>query len=275
MINFTKYKNYLQFVRNSQDQWGFIDGQSGDSLLFTGLASVIPNLSVNLRAAMDPDTGRWARRPLSYGDCYPTVSKSQISRDMLLGVLYSAYYNKDLELSESVIKYAFKHFGVMGKGVISRTLISLPLLSTAAWISYKLGGPKRRLLRKIPYIGQNSLKGFEAHLQVLHTLLREDLGTPDSSKYRERYYLEHVGREPDNALFLYACGFTGLAEAALDEEKHFPTDRAPNTKDRSEGYLWQRDSGTDWEPSDERPAIRHSGLDYLFVAWLLLKDDIP
>lgn len=189
---------------------------------------------------------------------------------MILGVLYSAYYNKDLQLSESIVKYAFKHFGIMGKGVLSRTLITLSLLSTAAWVSYKLGGRPRKWLRCIPYIGGNNVKGFEAHLQVLHLLLRKEMNTFDSKNYKSKYFSSHVVRNPDNALFLYACDYLALAEDALDNEKLFPVDRPPNSRDRKEFYLWQREKEKDWLPSDVKPAIRHAGLDYLFVSWLIL-----
>src|SRR5690606_36989106 len=89
-------------------------------------------------------------RMVSYRIFFPLVSweeivkenwykGSTISRDMLLGLAWYAWCNKRLDISEGVIKYALKNWGVMGEGDPARTNIMPNLFSTFCWISYRLG----------------------------------------------------------------------------------------------------------------------------------------
>ena len=271
MINVEKFKYYKMQCRvMHQDVYGFLG--TCDSLLFTGLLGTVPGTNIDLLHARD-SKGAWHRRPMVYG-CYPHQSKSTISRDMLLGVLYWAYYNKRCDVVDDLIDYSFKHFMVMGKGPLSRTLMSPSLLSTAAWISYRLGGPSRKWLRAIPYMGGEKLTGFEAHLQVLHLLLRKQLKTDDCYKYQRRWINYHLNRCPTNPLFLHAAGFNALAMDELDNPKLWPVDRLPTTRNRKEPWLFQRDTDTDdWKPAVKgTPVETHSGADYLFLVSMILRD---
>jgi hypothetical protein len=265
-----KFNLYLELIKSQQDANGFIESHECDSLLFSSLVGCVPGVKVNIDAAMGAP-GQWFRRPLALGECYSCgKSKSTISRDMLLGLAWYAYFNKRLDISEGVIKYAFTHGFVMGKGVLSRTLMTPALLATFAWVSYKLGGPSRGWLRWIPADLGAKVDGYKAHLQVLHILLRKTLSGKWSKQDQKT-----VGRlqldEPLNPLFS-ACNASLIAneeiEEVLDCENWWPSDRLPNSQDRKAQWLPMRSYGKDWKPSPGEWKV-HSGGDYLFIKWLL------
>lgn len=263
-----KFNLYSQLVKAHQDKNGFIDYANCDSLLFSALLGCVPNTNVNINAALNPVTGMWHRRPLDYPECYDCKeSKSTISRDQILGLAYFAYYNKRLDISEQLINYALTHWFNMGKGDKARTMLTPALLSTLAWISYRLGGPNRFWLRWIPMAETTLTEGYQAHLSVLHILLRNEL----TKKSKCINVLKHhANKEPMNPLFVYAVGDTETALNILSNESFWPTNRLPTSKGRKEAWLPQRNYGTDWKAA-KGPEVTHSGADYLFMTWLITR----
>lgn len=259
-----RFDLYRQLIKPLQDRYGWVDF-SDDGLLFNGLLSCVPGVSVDVRAAYDPTTGRWGRRPNTYPH-YPETSDSTISRDMLLGVAWSAWVNKDLRMSESVITYALEHGLKMGDGSLSKVFISPGLLATFAWISYRLGGPSRPWLRWIPATHTKPiLKDYQRHLQLLHLALRGRLEGRDLVRDVAQSY----GIDPastSNALVAVFENYSRLASCMLEL---FPTGRLPTTRDHAEPWLWQRDYGDDWKPDLNNPEKEHSGADFLFCYGLL------
>jgi hypothetical protein len=177
-----KKEQYLQLVAdNSLDSNGFIEHDKCDSLLFSCLLGATGMLPFDALAARNNDHG-WHRRPLGYGECYPQHSKSTISRDMLLGVAFYCRFQERDDIAMDVIRYALKHLGVMGKGVLSRTLMSPSLLGTFALIVKKIQGDKTpfwvKVLSKIPLLTPNikKLADYEKHLFALHYYLRRRSG---------------------------------------------------------------------------------------------------
>lgn len=268
-----KYYTYLGLVKTAQDQDGFVEGNECDSLLFTSLVGSIPSISVDIDKAFNSKDGTWHRRQITKS-CFPDNSKSTISRDMLLGLAWYSWYNKRLDISEQVIKYALSHFGIMGKAVNTKTLLSRcfigpGLLSTFAWISYRLGGPSRAWLRWIPADYGHNLRGFQAHLQVLHILLRAKLSCKMSESDR-RKLKNHASRQKRNPLFQYAVGNNNQAIFWLLNEQWWPETDLPSRKDRKSQWLPMRDDGPDWAGTTDNPDHKHSGGDFLFVAGLVL-----
>lgn len=291
----SKYKTYLKLSKSQQDASGFIETQECDSLLFSGLLGCVPGTKVNIDAANDSE-GRWLRRPVAHPPCYDCNIKwnlkdrlsqmyqswkqdgfdkeklkkifekgnSSISRDMLVGLAWYAYYNKRLDISESVIKYALSHKLIMGEGTPTRTFMTPGLLSTYAWISYRLDGPSRWLIRHIPQSESKSVVGFQAHLSVLHILLRNKL--TGKNKY-QNVLLHQAKRQPNNALFQFAAGYVDAAKMLLANEIWWPATRLPTARDRDAQWLFQRDYGEDWEPYASTKV--HSGADFLFCYWLV------
>lgn len=264
-----KHENYLSWIKAVQDRDGFIESSECDSLLFSGLVGCVPGIQIDLDKAFDRASGQWHRRPCDR-PCFPEHSKSTISRDMLLGVLWYAYFNKRLDITEQLIKHALRNFGLMGQAVdlkttVGRCLISPGLLSTAAWISYRLGGPSRPWLRYLPQSESSSVIGFQAHLSVLHILLRQLVtGKKTYGKILEKHY----NRNSFNPLFCAAVGRYDEARTILMHEAVWPKDRLPTSEDRKEPWVLQREYGKDWWPTIG-PAHTHSGGDFLFCHWLI------
>lgn len=273
-----KFDLYLKLFKEKQDLNGFILTDKCDSLLFSCLAGCVEGIEVNVAAAQR--SGQWFRRPLEYTtqvnlgeivssgypECYECGgSKSTISRDQLLGLAWYAWCNKRLDISEGVIKYALAHFGIMGKGVISRTFIGFGILSTFAWISYRLGGPSRYWLRILSAdLGITAgVVGFAAHLQVLHVHLRSEItGNQRDRELAIKIAHVHALRtEHNNTYFNYVANVIG---SLLQYNELFPEDRLPTEMDRVSGWLWERDPGLDWQPTEDN--TEHTGGDFLWAA---------
>ena len=274
----TKYYKYLKLLPVTQDKHGFIYTDHCDSLLFSGLLGCLPDVGVNIDAALDPETGMWHRRPIE-NPCYdcknnkPSGSKSSISRDMLIGLAWYAWHNKRLDISEQVIKYALKNWGFMGCAVDITTLwgrcqIMPALFSTFCWISYRLGGPSRAWARWIPADVGGRVTDYQAHLQVLHILLRQQL-SGKITKTEQSSLNYQASRQPDNPLFLYAVGRYIEAMEKLATESLWPSDRLPRKSDRKTEWIPMRDQGSDWEGAITRDLKVYSGGDFLFVWWLI------
>jgi hypothetical protein len=254
----SKINLYKELLISDKD--GFIDSEHCDSLLFSALVGCVPGIKVDIDEAFNGKT--WERRQCK-NPCFPEHSKSSISRDMLLGLAWYAYYNKRLDISESVIKYALSNSFVMGEGLKSRTIITPGLLATYATISYKLGGPNRFWLRWIPGGITKGQTGYQAHLQVLHGLLLKNINkTNKYDKVLEDYYQ----KSPNNPLFTIASNHKKEAEASLMNEAWWPNDRLPTSKDRKPQWLMERDE-SEWAPSDDGKI--HPGADFVFASWLL------
>jgi hypothetical protein len=254
------YKGLLNAV---QDSDGFIDTDHCDSLLFTGLLGSVPGVTVNIRQARE-ESGRWQRRPLTYEACFPDHSKTTISRDMLLGVLWYAFTHRDLELVENLWSYGQAHSWIMGDG--QRDIVWMPdFQSTVAQLIYKLGGADHRE-RLVPLVWPPKQVGFRAHIIALHILLRNQIyGTIELTG--KQFLKEQADRQPRNPLFQCANGNTASALEVLLDSRYWPTDRLPTSDDRCEGWLPQRDFGDDWVPCEGDR--QHSGGDFLFNASLL------
>lgn len=259
-----KHKLYLDLLPSQQSRYGFIDADRCDSTLFSALVGCVPDTHVNIHAARRGD--QWFRRPLYLPECYASGgATSEISRDMFAGLAWLAWADRDSSIAESVCDYALGHFGVMGRGKLSQTLMSPSLLNTFAWISCKLGGKSYPLLRLLPCYISAELTGYQRHLAVLHALLRRKMGL----KVDHAIFLKAAYRQPDNPLFNYAAGFPEAAESQLLKEQLWPANRLPTNRDRSESWVLQRDWGDDWLP-DRGPLTKtFSGGDFLFVSALL------
>ena len=207
------YVNRLKYLIDND---GFISGCDG--LLFTALAGTIPGISLDITKFRD-SSGQWFRKPISEPECLSCgESKSTISRDMLLGVLFYALHHKRRDIIDQVINYALKHFGIMGKAedlkmTIGRCLMTPGLLSTFSWASYSLGGPSRPYLRYLPCPIPTNLKGFQAHLAVLHAHMRQYCGAGDYSEVIKAY----SDKAPYNALFQVLAGNKNKARIILND----------------------------------------------------------
>ena len=258
---------YWELSEAHRNEYGFVP--KCDSLLFSSLSKVA-GYDVDIEAA--EDDGRWYRR--TEKDCFDTESStSDVSKDMYIGLLWATWYEKDTSRLERLIAYGKSEDWKVGRGPLGETFITPSLRQTIAEMLKALGGKKHGTMLRYPHFWPKQY-GYQAHLQVLHILLRKKmLGavTKEEVKRIDDYYR----RNPRNALFSFAyhCftdgDYSETAEILLDE-KLFPKDRLPTPQDRCENYLWQRDLGKDWEPC-KRQGI-HDGVDLEFVTALILEE---
>jgi hypothetical protein len=187
---------------------------------------------------------------------------------MILGVMYWAVSRRNVDILEDIWAYGESRSWVMGNGrwVGIDTVMNPLWISTLAEAIYRLGGENHYVWREvIPFIGE--AVDYPAHLQVLILLLRKDLGIVDTNA--PDIFRAHAKRQPKNALFQYAAGCPKQAEELLLNSAWWPEHRLPTASDRKASWLFQRDFGHHWEPTDSTE--EHHGGDFLFLANLLIK----
>lgn len=242
---------YLQHADEAKDKDGFIH-LGCDSVMFTALY-VAAGGSANVTAA-EGEPGQWFRTPAH--DCYDQAeAASDISEDMLLGLMTWFWQTHNVSEAQKMLDYARANSYIMGRGDLTRTIMRPPLASTLKAI---LGAETH----------EAALTGYEAHLQVLHTLL--DSSILGASSAGIATLKSQAERQPRNALFqaayhLYTDGDQTAAGLILADDGLWPPDRLPTEKDRCEEYLFQRDDDPrDWSPCDQGQGP-HSGTDLIFT----------
>lgn len=266
-----KYNRYLELIKDVQDGSGFIETIRCDSLLLSALSGT-GGAPVELRSARNSE-GQWFRRPLNYPECYANgESKSTISRDMILGVMWYAWARQDLEIAQSLYDYATDHNLVMGQGVPSRTILSPMFYGTLALIVDKLGGESSKTIRKIPALFDNNLSGYEIHLQELHLALRAEIlgGASDKELASFKQYSE---KDPKNPLLQaiyhkYSDGNQSKAISLLLSD-YWPQGRLPTSRDRCDEWVVSQDRGKNWEPCKSKKKETYSGGELLFIYYFI------
>ena len=258
---------YAKAFERHQESHGFISDNC-DSLLFSSLlaATSVPN--INIMAARD-DSGAWHRQPDKR--CYPQDSKSEISRDMLLGVIFWAVHSGQAKVLEEMYQYGKDHQWIMGDGDKTRTVFTADMIETLEESLAYLRG--QAIKPQSYYFVALPTAGYASHLQTLHILIVGKIrGKIQANLFQALQ--ANLKRNPGNGLFQYAVAkySTGLMTnpiATLLDESIFPSDRLPTTKDHCTEYLWQREAGSDWAPCLDREVKEHNGADFLFLYGLL------
>lgn len=240
-----------------------------DGLLFRSLASVGGNSNINvMEHYKDP---LWHRSPDN--DCSNTTT---ISRDMIVGLLWWVWRTKNVEVASQLKQYAEEHALKMGEGDL-RVYLTPQLYNTLFYIHKRLTGSNKD--STLPTIWDAGLDGYQAHIQMLHILLRAEIELYVQSKELEVIKAMYE-REPDNALFAYAyskfvSGNYDRLVAHLASMPQFPNDRLPTSQHRCTEWLWQRVStSNDWKPCVDKQEA-YSGGDFLFIAKLILDEIKP
>lgn len=231
-----------------------------DSLGFTSLCKLSGGcVDANIfDAEVD---GMWYRSPDH--QCFDTgESASDTSKDMITMLLPYLYQTGDKDALKRIRSYGNSHGWVFGRGPISRTYMTPPIV---AMIQRMIDGTGELL-----GISEES-RGFERNLDAITALSTAMVkgSMPDNIYLKIKGYAED---QPNNALFQaiknrYDSGDQSQTIGILMNENLFPSDRLPSTLDRCEGYLWQRDEDNiDWKPC--QPQVDHDGTDFLFAAWV-------
>jgi hypothetical protein len=261
------YRSQLPGVLDAD---GFPNVDKCDSTMEAGLLAAA-GVPVNLVAAEDPTKpGRWYRRPVQYPECWSaSESRSTISRDMLLGVLWGAWRTGDLALLERMWDYGSARNWVMGDDSVGglHTVMNPNMVRLLADTIYALGGTNHASARLIPFDWSADILDFEAHLQVLQMALAGEVsgGLPAGALP----ILEaHAARSPANPLYhavlhRYTDGDQSVAEALLLDSSAWPDNRLPTSADRCDHWVVQREPGDDWAPCDA--GRTHTGGELLFI----------
>lgn len=268
-----KYQDYLEW---NEEHTRPLDGwvnTSFDATLFTGLRCTYAPVDLS-QAEEQP--GRWHRRDLSHkarwNDINPqtgqTYSKSQISRDMLLGVAWCAWAREDSDMACRVLDYADANDNVMGPGDPSRTIISKDLKDTFRVICGTLRA------EDAPAVNVSGIEqGYERHLAALHLLLRSDM-TGKVSTLQKSWAGLAAKSQAHNPLYALLdarlnTGDYSETERLLLDDKYWPHWRLPDSSDYCDEWIVQRDMGPDWKPCSGK-VEKWGGGDWLFIARFLV-----
>lgn len=273
-----KFEIYKDLSSRRRDPWGWNTDDKCDGLLFNCLWSLC-GIDVDIMKAQDKK-GKWHRHPAM--NCYESnESGSEISRDMLIGLVLWIIAGKRTIVLNDLIDYGESHSWVMGKGDISRTFVSCSLRSTLYAARYNLTG-KDSFIRKIPRDWEKpfplsfatSQKGYSRHLQMLHILALSFLRSPSD---RDREVVEyHCKKQPRNALYhainyrLFDKSALELALGVLLDDSLFPSSSLPTSENYKTSYLFQRDQEEieAWKPSLDGKT--HSAIEWLFSTAIIL-----
>lgn len=261
-----KEELYKSLIPAVQDEFGFVESNKCDSVLFSGLTGIA--IDVDLTAAMGKP-GQWFRTPAK--NCFDNQlaneenannpdweklepsSKSDISKEMLLGVLWWAVYNNRPEVIEDVLIYGRGNFWEMGRGLKSRTVMTPALQGLYAQSLAHLTGKKYEPEIYYQPIYTPGNTGFEAHVDIQAGLLygKVNKGYSEAviSKFKEQYM-----RQPANPLFALAFHmvYTGDLSEAVNlwaNDGTWPDDRLPDYRDNCEPWPVERDMP--WDPCTE------------------------
>lgn len=263
-----QYDLYLSLIGGRQDQHGFINTNHCDSTLFSGLIGAA-GADVDMTAA-EVEEGKWLRRPTSYEECFGAgKSRSTISRDGLLGVMWWAYVHDRLDVLERMYAYGEANSWVMGEGRYGGVdSVMLPAyISLLAQLIERMGGQPHSVTSLFPE-SLADCEAYSCHIQTLRILLRNNVGDKELAVLKST-----TEKYPENALFSaayhrYTDGNYSEAIALLNH--YYPVAKLPTSQELCEFWPMQQNGGDDnWEACPERNEV-HSGGDFLFTAAVIL-----
>jgi hypothetical protein len=190
---------------------------------------------------------------------------------MLVGLFLLLHQRRDATGLEMIYRYGQRHDWVMGQGPKARTYLRPELRQTLYFLT---GRPYKGIDGLAPdgLVWVMPRKDHEVHVVMIHLLVRSlvvghvtDAQLTMIKSARDKY--------PDNAFYSAMAARFGLGEwdevwRVLADERVFPADRLPTTRDRCVNWLWMRDPGSDnWQACGDRVKT-HSGGDLTFTVWL-------
>lgn len=268
-----KKELYLNYVAPMKDLNGWLPFYC-DALLFNSLYAVSGG-SPKIDFARN-SFGKWYRS--AEKNCYPELSKSEISKDMFVGLLLYLYKNNRLQDLILIQRYGVNNNWIMGKGPLTRTVLMPDQRINLANAIAKLSG-KQHPDSKLPSGFGIPCEDYGCHLRALDIYLYH-LTTSSISKLALQDLKYMIARSPENALFraIYSFYDPSQVNHALDlllDNKRFPDTRLPSNKEHCTHYIYQRDQfknkvpNKDWLPCDTEK--KHTGLSFLLSATILIE----
>lgn len=271
----SKSELYLKLVSSHQDEHGFIMTDTCDSTFFSGLlAAAAPQLKIDISAAQN-EQGSWFRRPTH--DCGPSMknSRSTVSRDMMLGVMWYMWRNHELQAAETLFNQLRQNnYILIGEGTAGELTFIPSYMNTLSQIIYRLGGARHEVELALPAIISEGDLGFEAHLTVWHILLRGEL-LGSIPTYNFNILQKYVELNPENPLFQaayhkYLDGNYSSVLQLLMNSNEWPADKLPTSHNHCDSFPVQREySDKNWGSCN--PEIEHSGAEVPIIYYLILQ----
>lgn len=255
----------------------------GDSLYFTGFARTACDKGDLSDYSTRP--GRYQRWPTFTGIRWDspnasgtgTQARSESSRDGYLAVLWNAWARGDRATLEAIRDWGKRRGWTMGDGRLGGvdTYFTPAFRSTLARLIYRLGGDRDLVEENLPVNWQNECEDYECWLTVTHILLRgEAFGAISGDAIAAlKHASEYV---PFNPLYKWAYDkyTVGTADSAIAlalGHSKFPADRLPTDANYRDAWPLRRGpESRGWTPDLEGHET-HSGGDWAFAAWLILR----
>lgn len=269
----------LELLRETYDRYhslaprGWDIDNSGDALLWVSLAHVGLREAGPIDEAQS-EPGHWFRFPQLIQ--HPEMADSDISRDMLTGLLIYIWQFKRLDWAEDWWKYGEEHNWRMGQersGLPeTRTIMAPTTISMLGEVIFQLGGEDHGE-RQIPIV-YNTAPGFVSHLSLLDIYLQGEMHHSLTTRDLEAValILTHMATNPFPHALYHRYTDGDQSEATRLLRTIWPQDRLPTNGDWCEHWRTQRSDGdTGFLPCiSEAGEQQHSGGDLLFTAAIVL-----
>lgn len=262
---------YMDLIPSVQDVDGYVDIDECDSVLHTALLGSGGVPIAHMNAARN-DNDQWFRRPLTYPECLASGgSKSTISRDMIVGLMWYWYTVRDLNAAERFYKYASDRALKFGEsdGTVegnSRIYMTPYLMSLLSELIFRLGGENHVVWRATAARLGADVEGFEAHLHTLTTILWGRL----TGFYTggELAYIKVKAENTENALFQYAAEDYVGAEATL--LRQHPHNQLPTSIQMCNPMPYANDIGKMGPETCPKENRTHAGIHFMLISkWLI------
>jgi hypothetical protein len=266
---FHDYKLWNDALLAGEQGW---TGDDCDATMKTSLLATLTDADPTL-AVHAP--GAWWRRRVSKGNCFPSESASESSRDMAVAEADWMALKKRSDLARDMMDYIDAHHGTLGAGDIFRTEAGAPLYATLC----KIAGRKLPLQCDIPVTVGGEADGPARQVAAWHLLARADATNDTIGSGYNDWISARAREQPQNLLFqlLAAQYVTGhwqsFVDAALDE-RYYPRLHLPTSNEVCDDWPLQRDMGKDWQPCPQdagHPFKQYSGSDWLTVVGRALR----
>lgn len=257
-----KYELYQRLFEAVSDKNGFIATEHCDSLMYSSLA----NPNINLQAA-EIEPGKWLRRPTDYPECFSSgESKSNISRDGLVGVIYRSLKNKDVAMLKRMWDYGQSHNWVMGQDGWQHSVFTPDYIALLAQALYKTSDGKYDYIARVFTFPKMvpALPGYTSQLQAIYIKLKDELYNTYNGDIARKLF-------DQNKINPLLAIIADDKEAATDLLlQTWPEDRLPTSHDWCADWLLDQASNGNGRNPCLNEDVTHSGGDFLFVTRLVL-----